>query len=103
VLDVFAVVLDGGADERAGVGVAADELGGRREGEVEQVVEDEDLAVAVGAGADADGGNGELGGDLRGDFAGNAFEDDGACAGIGEGVGVGFELETASAVRAWTR
>ena len=41
----------------AGVGVAADKLGGGREGEVEEVVEDEDLAVAVGAGADADGGN----------------------------------------------
>ncbi len=92
-LDVFAIVLDGGADQGGGVGVAADEFGGWREGEVDEVVEDEDLAVAIGAGADADGGDGELGGDGGGDFAGHAFEDDCAGSGIGEGVGVGFELE----------
>jgi len=51
-------------------------------------VEDEDLAVAVGTGADADGGHGQPGGDGGGGFAGNPFEDDGACAGIGEGVRV---------------
>ena len=93
VLDVFAIVLDGGADERAGVGIAADKLGGRRKGQVEQVVEDEDLAVAVGTGANADGGNGQLGGDLRGHFAGNALEHDGAGAGFGQGQRVGLELQ----------
>ena len=72
--------------------VAADEFGRRREGEIEQVVEDEDLAVAAGAGADADGGDGELGGDLFGDFAGDAFEDQSAGAGMGEGEGVCPEL-----------
>ena len=91
-LDVLAIVFDGGADERAGVCVAADEFGGRREGEVEQIVEDEDLAVAVGAGADADGGDGQLGGDFFGDFAGNAFEDERAGAGMGEGECVRLEL-----------
>jgi hypothetical protein len=92
VLDVFAIVFDGGADKGAGVGVAADEFGGRGEGEVEQVVKDEDLAVAIGAGSDADGGDGQLGGDGGGHLAGNAFEDDSACPGFGEGVSVGLEL-----------
>src|SRR5882724_2588633 len=46
-LHVFAVVLDGIADEAGGIGIAADELGRWREGHVEQVVEDEDLAVAI--------------------------------------------------------
>ena len=57
-LHVFAIVLDGLADQRAGVGVAADKFCRGREGEVEEIVEDEDLAVAIGSGADADGGNG---------------------------------------------
>ena len=48
VLDIFAIVLYGGADEGAGVGIAANEFGGGGEGEVEQIVEDEDLAVASG-------------------------------------------------------
>jgi len=69
-LDIFAIVLDGGAHQRAGVGVAADEFGRRRKGQVEQVVEDENLAVAVGTGADADGGYGQLDGNLRSYFAG---------------------------------
>ena len=64
-LDVFAVALDGGAEERGGIGVAADEFCCGREGEIHEVVEDEDLAVAVGTGADADGGDGQRGGDLR--------------------------------------
>ena len=91
VFDVFAVVFDGGADERAGVAIAADELGGGGKGEVDEVVEDEDLSVAVGSGADADGWNIELGGDGGGGFAGNAFEDEGAGAGFGEAAGIGFE------------
>jgi hypothetical protein len=93
VLDVFAIVLDGGADQRAGVGIAAHKLGRRREGQVQQVVEDEDLAVAIGPGADADGGNGQLGGNGRGHFARNAFQHDGAGSGIGQGVRVGLELQ----------
>ena len=62
-LHVFAIVLDGGAKERRGVGVAADKFGRRRKGEIDEIVKDENLAVAIGAGADADGGNGQLGGD----------------------------------------
>ena len=91
-LDVFAIVLDGGADEGAGVGVAADEFGRGREGEVDEIVEDEDLAVAAGAGADADGGDGQLGGDFFSDFAGHAFKDERAGAGMGEGECVCLEL-----------
>ena len=66
-------------------------LAGGREGEVEEVVEDEDLAVAVGAGADADGGDAGLRGDAGGEFAGDAFEDDGDGAGVFERAGVGGE------------
>ena len=76
-----------------GVGVLANKFGGWREGEVDEVVEDEDLAIAIGACADADGGDGEFGGDGGGDFTGNPFEDDCAGSGIGEGLGVGLELE----------
>ena len=41
-----------------GVSVAADEFGRRRKGEIDEIVEDENLAVAIGAGADANGGDG---------------------------------------------
>ena len=59
-LHVFAVVFDGGAEEAAGVGVAAHKFCGGGKGQVHHVVEDEDLAIAVGAGADADGGDGQF-------------------------------------------
>src|SRR5271166_5576430 len=58
VLYVFAVVFDGGADDGGGIAIAADKLGRRREGQVDEIVEDEDLSVAVGAGPDSDGGDG---------------------------------------------
>ena len=102
-LDVFAIMLDGGADERGGIGIAADKFGRRREGEADQIVEDENLAVAVGSGADADGGDGQLGGDFGSHFAGNAFEHDSSGARLGQRERIGLELEPASAVRAWTR
>ncbi len=92
-LDVFAIVFDGGADQRAGVGVAADEFGRRRKGEADQIVEDENLAVAIRTGADADGGNGQLGGDGGGHFAGNAFKNDCASAGIGQSEGSAWSCE----------
>ncbi len=91
-LHVFAVALDGGAEERGSVGVAADEFGRRRKGEIHEIVEDENLAVAIGTGADADRRNGERGGDGRGGFAGNAFENDGAGAGVSEREGIGLKL-----------
>ena len=43
------------ADHRAQIGVAANELGRRREGQSQQIVEDQHLAIAIRAGADADG------------------------------------------------
>lgn len=45
-------------------------------GEIEEVVEDEDLAVAVGACADADDGDAGGCGDARGDLPGDAFKDE---------------------------
>ena len=57
-LHVLAVALDGGAEERGSVAVAAHKLGCRREGQIHQIVEDENLSVAIGACADTDGGNG---------------------------------------------
>ena len=67
-------------------------MAGGREGEADEIVEDEDLAVAAGAGADADGGNRELGGDCLGDFARHALKHDGAGAGLSEGAGIGLQL-----------
>jgi hypothetical protein len=89
--DVVAVLLEGFGEEGGAVGILAAEFCGRTEGEVEEIVEDEDLAVAVGAGADADGGDAAVGGDGGGEFAGNAFEDDGDGAGVFEGDSVGDE------------
>ena len=73
-LHVFAIVLDGRANQRGRIAIAADKLGRRRKGQVHQVVEDKNLPVAIRARADADGGNGKLGGDGRGHFARNAFQ-----------------------------
>ena len=56
------------------IGIAAHKLRRRSEGQIHQVVEDQDLSVAIGAGADADRRNRKLGGDLRGNFARNAFK-----------------------------
>src|ERR1700722_3130889 len=45
---VVAVLLDRGGEEGGAVGVLTRELSRRREGEIEEIVEGEDLAVAVG-------------------------------------------------------
>src|SRR5271163_1927022 len=60
--------------ERGRVAIAANELCRLREREIQNVVEDEHLAVAVRASADADSRSGDLGRDHVGDFAWNAFE-----------------------------
>ena len=90
--DVVAVGADGGGDDFAEVGVLAGEFWRRVEGEAEEIVGDEDLAVAIGAGADSDCGNLQLAGDLRGELAGDGFEDDGESASGFDGVGVAEEL-----------
>ena len=59
VFHVFTISLDGGTDKLRSIGIAADELGGWGEGEVDEVVKDENLSVAIGTGTDADGGDGE--------------------------------------------
>ena len=58
-LDIFAIVLDGSADQRGGVPVAANKLGRRRKRQIKQIVEDQYLPVAIRPGANADGWNGE--------------------------------------------
>ena len=63
------------ADLRRSVAIAAHELGGRRKRQVQNIVEDEYLAVAVRAGADADGGSLDLGRDHGRHFARNAFQE----------------------------
>ena len=90
--DVVAVGADGAGDDFAEVGVLAREFWRRIEGEAEEIVGDENLAVAVGAGADSYCGNLQLAGDLRGEFAGDGFEDDGEGASGFDGVGVAEEL-----------
>src|SRR5579871_6196589 len=80
------------ADHGGGVAVAAHELGGRSERQVEQVVEDEYLAVALGAGANADGGRVDFGGDHRRHFARDAFEYQAADAGAVQSDGIAHEL-----------
>ena len=83
---------DGGGGLGAEVGVGFDEFGFEVAGEAEEVVDDEYLAVAVGAGADADDGDVDGGGDLGAEGGGDGFEDEGECAGLGDGLGVGDEL-----------
>ena len=61
--NIARIMLNGFGDERGRVGIAADKLGGSCSGEIDEIVEDENLAVALRARADADGGNGERGGD----------------------------------------
>src|ERR1700733_4011707 len=69
--DVVAVGADGAGDEFTGVGVLAREFRRRVEGEAEEIVGDEDLAVTVGAGTDADRWDLQFTGDLRGELAGD--------------------------------
>ena len=56
-LDVFPISLHSIANHCRNIRVLAHKFGVRREGHVENVVEDQDLAVAIGASADSDGGN----------------------------------------------
>jgi len=91
-LNVFAVVVDCGAEKGGGIAVAPNELCRRCKGEVEHVVEYKDLAVTVRTGADANGGDGKFCGDFGCDFARNAFEDEEAGPGFSEGVRIGLEL-----------
>ncbi len=77
--------------QRGRVAVAANKFCRRREGEVEEVVKDQDLAVAVWACSYADGGDGELAGDRRRKFTGHSFKDDRDGTGSLQGEGVGEE------------
>ena len=61
-------------------------------GQTEQVVQHENLTVAVGSGADADGGNAQLIGDSRREFAGHRLQHHGECSGAFHGAGIAFQL-----------
>src|SRR5712691_9770445 len=62
------------ADQRGRVGIAAHKFGRWAEGQVQDVVEDEYLAIALRSSADADGWSCHFRRDHGGDFARNAFE-----------------------------
>src|SRR5882762_8221708 len=85
---VFAVGADRARNHFADIGVFAREFRSLVEGEAKHIVHYQDLAVAVRAGTDPDGGDAQLAGDLRGEFAGHGFENDGegACGFHGAGV-----------------
>ncbi len=59
-LDIVFESHQGVADHGCHVGIAANELGWRRERQSQQIVEDQHLPIAFGAGADADGRNLQL-------------------------------------------
>src|ERR1700744_5945932 len=75
---VFAVLLEGVTHNGCNISVTANEFGRRREGQIHQVMEDEDLTVALRTSADADDGDFQLRSDGWGNFAWNAFKNDGA-------------------------
>ncbi len=66
---ICAIVADSLGNDFADIGILARKLGCLVESEAEDIVHHQDLAVAVGAGANSDGGNAQLAGDLRGQFA----------------------------------
>src|SRR5882724_4498713 len=74
---VFAVGADRARDHFTDVGVFAREFRRLLEGEAKHIVHHQDLAVAVRAGTYADGGDAQLAGDLRGEFARYGFKNDG--------------------------
>src|SRR6266542_286922 len=62
-------------DLRSSVAVAADKLCRRAEGQIQNVVEDEYLAIASGTRADSNGRSGTLAGDEVCHFARNSFQE----------------------------
>ena len=90
--NIARIMLNGFGDERGRVGIAADKLGGSCSGEIDEIVEDENLAVALRARADADGGNGERGGDEPACLARNTFQHDGDGAGGFQSLRVGDKV-----------
>src|ERR1035437_109561 len=74
---IVAVVFEGGGEEGSAVGILAREFCLWREGEVEEIVEDQDLAVAIRARAYANRGYATLGSDAGGQFPRDSLEHDG--------------------------
>src|SRR5580704_5492865 len=78
---IAAIRLDSARNFAGKIRILARKFRRVADGESNEIVEDENLAIAVWAGADADGWNAELFGDARGEFARNGFEHHGECAG----------------------
>src|SRR5579872_2671395 len=79
-------------DEFRSIAVAANEFRCGSEGQIQNVVQHEDLAIAIESCADADGWSLHFGGNHGGDFAGHAFEDYAGDASAIEGDGIAHEL-----------
>src|SRR6266567_7192437 len=79
-------------DLGSGVAISPNEFCRRAEGQVQDVVEDEYLAVAAGARADTDCGSRDFAGDQVRDFSRNSFQENTGYAGAVEGRGVAHEL-----------
>ena len=62
-LHIFAVVLDRGAEETRRIRIAANEFGGGRKGEIDEIVKDKNLAVAIRSCANSNRRDGQRGSD----------------------------------------
>src|SRR5277367_1706036 len=71
---IFAESMDGVSDERGCIPETANEFGWRSKGEIQNIVEDDHLAIAVRSRSNADGRSRDFGRDHGGHFARNAFE-----------------------------
>src|SRR5438876_7526018 len=80
------------ADQRGRVGIAAHKFGRWAEGQVQDVVEDEHLAIALRSSSDADSWSWHFRRDHGGDFPRNAFEINAGHASAIKCYGIAHEL-----------
>src|SRR5579872_459662 len=90
--DVGAKCLHRVGDGTGNIAITADKLRRMPEGEIQNVVNDQNLAIALGAGADSDGRRLDLRSNQGGDFAGNPLEVEAGDAGAIERNGITHEL-----------
>ena len=89
------VVLEsnhGIADQGCQVRIATDELGWRRKGQSQKIVEDQNLPIALRAGADADGRDFQFARDHGRNLARDAFENDATGASAFQGDRIAHQL-----------